>query len=1142
MSLKLLFNKNWLFTKQKLNSLPYDFESDTISWEAVDLPHDWLIYEDDLYENSEGYYEKIYSYSPVDDQVVSIAFDGVYMDSTLYINNQLVGSWKYGYTSFEYDITSFLVDGDNQFRLQVKHEHPNSRWYSGAGVYRNVWLLIRPKEHIISNGIYISTKKENNDFFLIVSHEISEGSNGDVRHTLLDANNQIVLSNLSSEDSILVSNALPWTLENPYLYTLLSELIVDGEVVDSQQNRFGFRSLLFDVEKGFFLNGIHTKLNGVCQHHDLGALGSAFHPVAAKRQLVLLKEMGVNAIRFSHNMPEPQLLDFTDEMGILIVNEAFDMWERSKTTFDYARFFKSESEKDVKNWIIRDRNHPCVIMWSIGNEIYDTHADSRGEEVTRYLLEQVKRYDPRENAVVTIGSNYMTWENAQRCADILKVAGYNYTEKLYKEHHIKYPDWMIYGSETSSLVQSRGIYHFPLSEHILADDDWQCSALGNSITSWGAKSQEACVIAEKNSPFSLGQFLWTGFDYIGEPTPYHTRNSYFGQIDTSGFPKDSFYFYQSAWTHYKEKPMVHIGCYWDFNEGQLIDVRVMSNAPSIELFLNNVSLGRQQLEHNVIKDNIQNVSVFTGYKLIGDWQVPYEKGILSAVAYDENNEVIARDQVSSFGDVAKIELLPDKTVMTGDGEDLIFVEIRALDNQGISVENANNRIDLTIEGAGRLVGVDNGDSTDEDSYKGTSKRLFSGKLLAMVASTLEHGTVTLTAKSPGLPSATLTIQSIPSKKEPTTDALLHCKESIPNYEIPIRKIELVALEGQHFSKDKQTLNVKAILHPANATYNEITWQITNQAGVEIKLASLKHDKNNNREIKITAHGDGEFRLRCLCNNGSSHARIISSLELYSEGLGSLTQNPYEFIAGSLYSFCEGEASNGNERGVATARDGCTVITYENLDFGEYGSDQLTIPIFELENIPTAVNIYEGRTLTDPGTKVGSFVYHKPSIWNVYQEETIQLEKRLCNVTSLSFEVQRKIHIKGFSFLKKEKAWERLFASEANHIYGDTYRLLDECVEGIGNNVTLEFQNMDFGEEGCYGLTICGSCPIDKNTIHIRFTNETGEYKELAEFTHTLDYEEQSFSLPAITGRYNVTFVFLPGSNFNFKWLQFQRIS
>lgn len=296
------------------------------------------------------------------------------------------------------------------------------------------------------------------------------------------------------------------------------------------------------------------RLNGACDHHDLGALGAAFHKEAMRRKFELMRSMGVNAVRTSHNMPAVELMELADEMGFLIVSEAFDMWEMAKNPYDYARFFKEWMEKDVRSWIRRDRNHPSVIMWSIGNEIPDTHADAHGQEITRRLVTAVRKWDYRNVAPITIGSNYMPWENARKCADIVKLAGYNYAEKYYEEHHQKYPDWVIYGSETSSVVQSRGIYHFPLERATLIEADEQCSALGNSTTSWAAKNTEYCIIMDRDTPYSCGQFIWTAIDYIGEPTPYQTKNSYFGQMDTAGFPKDSYYVFRSEWTDGKKIP------------------------------------------------------------------------------------------------------------------------------------------------------------------------------------------------------------------------------------------------------------------------------------------------------------------------------------------------------------------------------------------------------------------------------------------------------------------------------------------------------------------------------------------------------------------------------------------------------------
>src|SRR5690606_29368026 len=553
------------------------------------------------------------------------------------------------------------------------------------------------------------------------------------------------------------------------------------------------------------------------------------------------KEMGVNSIRTAHNMPAVELMELADEMGVLICSEAFDMWERPKTPYDYARFYPDWWQKDINSWVRRDRNHPSLIMWSIGNEIYDTHASERGQELTRELMELVEQLDYKRNAVVTIGSNFMPWENAQKCADIVKIAGYNYAEKYYDQHHAEHPDWIIYGSETASVVQSRGVYHFPFEAPILADDDEQCSALGNSTTSWGAKSAEACILAERDTPYSLGQFIWTGFDYIGEPTPYHTKNSYFGQIDTATFPKDSYYVYQSCWTDYKTKPMIHIFPYWDFNVGQIIDVRVASNAPKIELQLNGKTIGTFEPEHK------------SGTQLVGWWKVPYEPGELKAIAYDEEGKVIATHVRRSFGDAKKIRLQADKEQMLADGRDLIFLEISMEDEQGNPVENANNRVRVEVTGAGRLLGLDNGDSTDYDQYKGLSRRLFSGKLMAIIGATLEPGDIEVKVTSKGMEPAVIKFESLQAAPEAVAGVTARMANTdMPIVmgsadEIPVRKIEIISESGQKLDPTKREIIVRAKLHPADASYQDVEWSVVNDAGIESNIAKVEA---NGLEAKI----------------------------------------------------------------------------------------------------------------------------------------------------------------------------------------------------------------------------------------------------------------------------------------------------
>ncbi|MEF2967346.1 glycoside hydrolase family 2 TIM barrel-domain containing protein [Paenibacillus sp. M1] len=1161
MSRKKLFNNGWLFTKQPLGSNLEAVQGRDTAWNPVTLPHDWLIYDaNHLYEDGEGWYRKSFTvenHAPY--TRISLRFEGVYMNSTLYVNGHEAGTWKYGYSTFEIDITPYLSDGDNEIYVRVVHEAPNSRWYTGAGIYRNVWLKTHPATHLVPDGIYISARKTEDAWNVEVDTEMRFGGQSEdltgyrLRHSILDASGAKVAETESeiapepgqtavSPAVVSVADPVLWDIAAPYCYTLKTELIAGETVTEEEVQTFGFRTMEFDSEQGFFLNGRHVKLQGVCQHHDMGCLGAAVNKAALRRQIALLQEMGVNAIRTAHNMPAVEFMELADEMGVLVVSEAFDMWERKKTTYDYARFFPEWWEKDVASWVRRDRNRPSMLMWSIGNEIYDTHADERGQEITVMLRDAVRLHDPKGNAAVTIGSNYMPWDNAQKCADLVKFAGYNYGDKYYELHHQEHPDWFIYGSETCSTVQSRGIYHFPLSQSVLSDDDEQCSSLGNSSTSWGAKSTESCIIADRDAPFSLGQFLWTGFDYIGEPTPYHTKNSYFGQLDTAGFKKDSFYIYQAEWTDYKVKPMVHIFPYWDFSEGQLIDVRVCSNAPRIELFFNDVSQGTFDIDHA------------HGEKLVGDWRLAYAKGVLRAVAYDEDGRKVAEDVKRSFGDASELVMVPDKQTIAADGSDLVFVEISAIDDEGNPVENANNRIQLTVEGPGRLVGLDNGDSTDYEQYKGTSRKLFSGKLLAVIASCLESGTITLRADSKGMKPCEIELTAVSpapavnasgehqpplyayAPSAPSSDSLE--LQERQRDEIPIRKLELICPQGNRLAKDSRSLPVRVKIHPENATYQDVAWRITNAAGIDANIATLEA---NGHEAVITALGDGKVYVRCAATNGSGKISLYSLMEFHIAGMGQAYLNPYEFVSAGYHNAeLSRNLTNGNERGVATGREGESRICFDKIDFGSYGSDEITLPIFSLDDEEFPIEIWEGVPGKENAQLLTRVTYQKPSIWNVYQEVAYRLPKRLRGITTLCFVLYRKIHLKGFRFTKAMKAYERLGALDSNRIYGDSYTLSDDAVKNIGNNVSLVFEDMDFGETGSTKLVICGHSPIDKNTIHILFAGPQGESKQIVEFAHSDGYCEREFSLERVAGPQTVTFVFLPGSEFDFKWFEFHR--
>ncbi len=1137
----------WEFTKVPIVGEVIPVEYEKAAFTEVVIPHDWMIGQaENLYENSVGWYRKTIEVTPETQKKYVLRFEGVYMDCTIFVNGVEAGGWKYGYTTFEVDITAFVQPGKNEILVKVVHQCPNSRWYTGAGIYRPVWLITREAVHFTADGIYVHTWKEKTSeqggygYHTEISAEVTLPADTcleeyEVVYRLFDKSRnkvgEAVVSAEQTEADLFVENAAEWSLEEPDLYELQAELLnkKTGECLDKEVVSYGYRTLTFTCDKGFFLNGRHVKLNGVCLHHDLGCLGSAMNKSALRRQLLIMQDMGANAIRTAHNMPAVELMELADELGLLVLSESFDCWKKPKNPYDYARFFEEWVERDVANWIRRDRNHPSVIMWSVGNEIYDTHADERGQETLRMLMKLVAEHDPKGNALSTLGSNFMPWPNTQKCADIIKLMGYNYAEKLYEEHHAAHPDWMIYGSETSSIVQSRGVYHFPMAKEILADDDEQCSSLGNSITSWGAPGIEFCITKERDTEYSLGQFLWSGMDYLGEPTPYHGRNSYFGMVDTAGFEKDAFYMFQAGWQEYHTRPVVHIFPYWDFNPGQIIDVRVATNAPELELFFNGVSKGRVALDQK------------HGQKLTGDWQIPYAPGELYAVAYDENGKVIAEDRRKSFGDAAEIVLRADKTVISADDEELVFVTISMKDKDGNPVENANNRVRVQVSGAGMLAGLDNGDSTDRDQYQTESRQLFSGKLLAVVRSNGAAGEIRVRVSSEGLEAKELVIQAEEDGRGsvPALRNVYRLRENPANeIKVPIRKIELVPEGPTVLTEDCMISRIKAVIYPADADAQELTWRVTDDAGVDSTFANIRWDKENSGEAAIEVKGDGAFRVRCMCKNGKNAYALISMLEYRAEGLGVRNLNPYEFLSASLCSATGGQIGNGNERGISTQRDGISWVAYDNLDFGEFGSDELEIPVFSFGGA-TPFTFWEGIPHAEGSRIIGTKDYTLPSVWNTYIPDTFKLNKRLRGITTFAVELDRKIHMKGFQFVKQEKAYAKLCAAEADTIYGDSYEKRGSGIYGIGNNVTLVFDGMDFGENYAKKLVICGKTPHEVNNIRLLTEWEDGrKEQESLEFPYAEEAVEITFAIAPKNGRARVSFVFLPGSAFDFDWVQF----
>jgi len=762
------FNEGWKFNKGDVSGGQNSNYNDS-SWANVTLPHDWSIF-NTFNQNSAsgsgggyldggtGWYRKTFNI-PADynGKKVYINFDGAYMNSQVWINGNLLGTRPYGYVSFEYDLTPYLVyGGSNAIAVKINNNQPNSRWYSGSGLYRNVWLTVLNQTHVDYCGVSITTTNVSNSSSIVnikakIMNKSNEAKPVTLKTTILDANENTITTDTSSATNInassnstinqnlTVSNPQLWSTNSPYLYIAQTELIIDGKVVDKYKSTFGIRYFNFDANNGFSLNGVNMKINGVCLHHDLGALGAAVNYRAIERELEIMKDMGCNAIRTSHNPADPQLLEICDRLGLLVMEEAFDCWETGINSNDYHLYFNSWAQADIKSMVTRDRNHPSIIMWSLGNEIPNATVTT-----VKNLKNWVKEIDTTRP--VTCGSNEYYNGLSTEILSTLDLVGYNYVPGIYDSRHKEHPEWKIFGSETSSAVRSRGIYKTPTNQNILSSSDMQCSSYDNSVVSWG-NSAESSYTAINNRKFMAGEFIWTGFDYIGEPTPYGwpAKSSYFGIVDTCGFPKDIYYFYQSKWT---TKPMVHILPHWNWSNGTNVEVWAYSNCDTVELFLNGVSQG------------VKNV----GSSLHLSWNIPWKEGTLQAKA--TKGGVVVYDQVITSGSAAKVQLKPDRKSITADGKDLVYIEVNITDANGVIVPTASNKVDFSVSGPGTIVGVDNGNAISTELYKSNSRKAYNGKCLVIVQASKSTGTIKVTANSNGLSEGITTIDTIEGEAQP----------------------------------------------------------------------------------------------------------------------------------------------------------------------------------------------------------------------------------------------------------------------------------------------------------------------------------------------------------------------------------------
>lgn len=790
-------------------------EYDDSTWRELHLPHDWSIEGEFSKDNPStpaggalpggiGWYRKYFTTPDIDGKVVNVEFDGVFMNSQVYINGQEVGYRPYGYSSFSYDITPYLnAEGEmNIIAVRCDNaEQPNSRWYAGCGIYRNVRMVTTAEVFVEYTGTYVTTPEVSDTAAtthatVTVTNKSGVEQRITITNTIVDMMGKEVTANSSTatiaagtsidvESDMIVPQPTLWDIDNPYLYAMRTTIDVDGNIVDSYTTPFGIRTFEFNADTGFWLNGRNMKLLGVCMHHDMGALGTAVHRRALQRQLEILRSFGVNAIRTSHNPPAPELLELCDQMGFLVMDEAFDMWRRAKTQYDYARFFDEWHQKDLIDFIKRDRNHPCIVMWSVGNEILEQWdsdeqnslddlpaeqrnllmnflAESASGEIddadanpnvllARHIVATLKEYD--NTRPVTAGCNETRPFNNLLRSGAFDIIGFNYHEQDYDSVRVWYPNMPFIGSETASALNSRGFYLHPSSELHVVPERWdlpyttehhQCSAYDHSRAPWATLHEEAWRVV-RDRDYCAGTFVWTGFDYIGEPTPYSwpSRSSYFGVVDLCGFPKDCYYLYRAEWTQYTT---LHLFPHWNWNDGQEIDLwAYYNNADEVELFVNGRSLGRSAKSDN---------------RLHALWEgVPFEAGEIEAVSYKDGKEVMRHRRVTA-GAPAKITLTADRTTIDADGYDLSYITIDCYDSNNNFMPTAMNQLYFSIEGAGELVGVDNGNAAGSESLKGNTMKLFNGKALAIVRSLRGvKGEVILTVSGDGIEGDSITIRT-----------------------------------------------------------------------------------------------------------------------------------------------------------------------------------------------------------------------------------------------------------------------------------------------------------------------------------------------------------------------------------------------
>lgn len=782
--------KDWKFSKGDHPEAKNNGYNDK-SWESVTVPHDWAIYgpfdrKHDLQtvavtQNGEttasvktgrtgglpyvgvGWYRTEFDVADFnrEGKRVNLLFDGAMSEARVYVNGKEVIFWPFGYNSFHCDVTDYLTENgqDNLLAVRLENRPQSSRWYPGAGLYRNVHVIVTDKVHVPVWGTYITTPFVSKEFASVkLKTEIKNSEAEEVRIVteIKDANGKIVSNKDNTlkinhgkpfEQNLIVNQPNLWSPETPYLYYAESSIYIKGKLVDTYTTRFGIRDIKLIADKGFYLNGEKRKFQGVCNHHDLGPLGAAINVAALRRQLTMLKDMGCDAIRTAHNIPAPELVELCDEMGFMMMVESFDEWDIAKCENGYHRYFDEWAEKDMVNMVRNFRNNPSVVMWSIGNEV-PTQCSDEGYKVASFLQDICHREDPTRP--VTCGMDQVSCVLNNGFAAMLDVPGFNYRAHRYEEAFNKLPQNFVLGAETSSTVSSRGVYKFPVEMKPDAlYDDHQSSSYDFEYCSWSNVPDIDLALAEDHE-WTMGQFVWTGFDYLGEPSPYDTdawpnHSSMFGIIDLASIPKDRYYLYRSVWN--KNDKTLHILPHWNWEgrEGEITPVFVYTSYPEAELFVNGKSYGKQRKNDKTVQHR---------FRLM--WMdVKYEPGEVKVVAYDEAGKAVEEKTIRTAGKPHHIELVVDRKTLAADGKDLAYVTVRVVDKDGNLCPTDGRLINFTTKGAGKYRASANGDPTCLDLFHLPQMHAFNGQLTAIVQAGEAAGNIVFEAKAKGLKSAKL---------------------------------------------------------------------------------------------------------------------------------------------------------------------------------------------------------------------------------------------------------------------------------------------------------------------------------------------------------------------------------------------------